>query len=124
MLAGPLAALRLGLLTRGHPITVAARLSSNSHCAKFSSRVLRRARSASIIPSKTFCSTEIKTMAEPNGTTAASLEEVEALRKQVEDLKVNNADLQIFNHALIFRRSIMTIFYKLFSKTFDGVHLF
>jgi hypothetical protein len=93
MLAGPLAALRLGLLTRGHPINVAARLSSYSHCSKFSSRILRRSRLISIIPSKTFCSSETKTMADTNGTTAASMDEVEALRKQVEDLKVNIADL-------------------------------
>ena len=89
MLAGPLAALRLGLLTRGHPIKVAARLSTYPHCGKFSGGALRRVRSTSIIPSKTFCSTEIKTMADTNGTTAASMDEVEALRKQVEDLKVN-----------------------------------
>jgi hypothetical protein len=94
MLAGPLAALRLGLLTRGHPINVAARLSSYPHCAKFSSRLFRRARPASIISSKTFCSSEIKTnMADTNGTTAASMDEVEALRKQVEDLKVIMIDL-------------------------------
>jgi hypothetical protein len=92
MLAGPLAALRLGLLTRGHPINVAARLSSYPHCAKFSGGVLRRSRATSITPSKTFCSSGIKTMADTNGTTAASMDEVEALRKQVEDLKVNMMD--------------------------------
>lgn len=94
MLAGPLAALRLGFLTRGHPINVAARLSSYQHCAKFSSRVLRRVRPTSITSSKTFCSSEVKTnMADTNGTTAASMDEVEALRKQVEDLKVIIIDL-------------------------------
>ena len=82
MLASPLAA-RLGLLFRGQPLGLtAARLSSS----KFStSRTLRRSR----ISSATFCSS-VKTekMAETSNGTGATIEEVEALRKQVEDLKV------------------------------------
>lgn len=91
MLAGPLAALqRLGVLTRGgEPIKAAARLSSYAHCGKLQKRLFRRSRLAPISPASTVCAATTDKMAETNGVAAATLEEVEALRKQVEDLKVH-----------------------------------
>lgn len=96
MLAGPLAALqRLRLLSRGgRPISVA-------HCAKVAGRVIRRAKTTSIHPGKAFSSSAAPEMADTptNGAGAATVAEVEALRKQVEDLKVRCAHLA-GNHLL------------------------
>ena len=99
MLAAPLAALqRLRLLKRGsQPITAAARLSSSTHCGNFSVRLLKGIRPAPFsISTHTFCaSAATDKMSETNangGAVAATMDEVEVLRKQVEDLKVRLDD--------------------------------
>ena len=97
MLAGPLAALqRLGVLTRGgEPIRAAARLSSYAHSSKIQARLFRRGPITPISPTATVCSAITDKMAETNGVAAATLEEVEALRKQVDDLKVNQNECKL-----------------------------
>ena len=95
MLAGPLAALQqLRLLSRGSGLRLPARFCVHLHGSKASARVHRRA-SPLVLAQASPLTTDAqdKMSGTDDGSSApVSAEEVEALRKQVEALKVIAAD--------------------------------